>query len=246
MHWKKSNWMIMTALSALLLSACSSDSTPSIEDNNSNIEEQPNIKTSTINFTLQDAINHTVQAYTNIMDVFTQAGIEHNTDDMKINENIYEEIKGSFSTYATKNYIEHSLKEIALHYCYSCDNTFIPRNPTCAVETELNIISEHEAVLISKYNRNFDDDYAMEESILLKIEDGQWKIDQSTMQQISLNLDVEKAKAIFEIEAFTGIVFADETMLSVEGGSEEIVFIFDTNEGRYAITQNDGYIVEIS
>lgn len=245
MYWKKSNWIVMTALSALLLGACGSDSTTSLEDNNSSIEEPSDANASNLSFTLEQAIEQTVATFSTIMDVLTQAGIEHHTDDMQIDEDIYEEIKDSFSTYATENYIENGLREIALQYCYSCDNLFIPQNPTYAIQTELNVLSNSEAVLLATYNRNTDDGQAVEESILFKLEDGQWKVDQSSMQAVSLNLDVEQATEIFEIEAYTDATFIEETMLSVEGGSEEIVYIFETNEGRYAITQNDGYIFPI-
>lgn len=246
MNWKKNKWIVMTALSALLLSACGSDSTTSLDENNSNIEEPSDANVITnIDFTLEQAIEQTVATYSNIMDVFTQAGIDHHTEDMQINEEIYEEIKDSFSTYATPNYIENGLKQIALQYCYSCDNIFIPQNPTCAIHTELKVLSDTEAVLLATYNRNYVNRSATEESILFKLENGEWKIDQSSMQTISLNLNIEQAIEIFEIEGYTGATFVEETMLSIEGGSEETVYIFNTNEGRFAISQNDGYIVVI-
>lgn len=245
MNWKKNKWIVMTALSALLLGACGSETTTSSNNNNSNIEEFSSANASNIDFTLEEAIEKTVLAYSNIMDVLTQAGIDHHTEDMQIDENIYEEIKDSFSTYATNNYIEKGLKELALQYCYSCDNIFIPQNPTYAIEADLKAISDTQAVLIAIYNRNSANGHAMEESIVFKLEDGQWKIDQSTMQTISLNLDVKKAKEIFDIESFTGTTFVEETVLSIEGGSEETVYVFDTNEGRYAISLNDGHIVSI-
>ena len=246
MNWKKSKWIVMTALSALLLGACGSDSTNSYDDNNSNIEETTSANTSTnLEFTLEDAIEQTVQTYSNIMDVLTQAGLDHNTEDLQIDEDIYEEIKASFSTYVTDNYIENGLKKIALQFCYSCDNTFIPQNPTYAIYTEFKTISDSEALLTTLYNRSSADRQAMEETILFRLVDGKWKIDQSTMQTIALNLNVEDATEIFEIESYTGATFVDERMMSVEGGSEEIVYIFDTNEGQYAITQNDGYIISL-
>lgn len=245
MNWKNSKWIVMTALSVLLLGACNSDSTTTPDDNNSNIEEPSDANEINIEFTLEDAIEKTVLAYSSIMDILTDAGIKHNTDDMQIDENIYEEIKSSFSTHTTENYIENGLKKIALQYCYSCDNIFIPKNPTYAIQTELKALSNTKAVLTSTYNRNSIEGQAMEESIIFKREDQQWKIDQSTMQSVALNLDVEQALKIFEIEAYTNPTFIEGTMLSIEGGSEEFVFIFDTNEGRYAITQADGYIVSL-
>lgn len=231
---------LTAAIFTLLLTACTN------EENAKPKEDTEQEKEATIEaLTDKQAIQLVDRIFTQIQNEFTKAGTDYNIQNGLMTDAIYEAMKPAFATYATQEYIEGTLKNIAFDYCYQgCDAHFFPSSPQYAIETKFKMLSETEGELVMQFNADDLTPNAYEESILFVYDDNKWKVGNTTYEPIDLNLSKEQAEAILKQKGYVNLEFIEQSMSSVGGGSEETVYRFKSNEQNIAVTAKTGFIYE--